>query len=256
MLDLASAAGMRFLDTARSYGESEAVLGALDVTPRFSIVTKIAALNGAGPDALVRSLEASLAALRIRHVAALMMHAAGDLLGPQGDANWHALEVLRGNGSCARIGVSVYRPEEARTILDRYPLSVLQLPANIFDQRFARAGILDMCHERGIEVHVRSAFLQGFLLADPKVLPHSLRAYQPLLERVIACARDRGVSRAALALAPLLADERLSAVVIGVDSVSQLEQLLEAARLQIGALNTLEHLATNDEKLLDPRNWK
>ena len=254
ILDSAHASGVRTLDTARAYGESEAVLGELGAAERFSIVTKVPSLAGAPRDAVRKSVEASLAALHAEKVYALMLHSAADLLGADGDSNWQALDVLRDRGLCRRAGVSVYRPEEARAIIERYPVDILQLPANILDQRFARAGILDLCKARDIEIHVRSVFLQGFLLAAPDMLSGSLRAYRAVLERVIDCAMSRGIPRSALALGPMLADERISAVLVGVDSLTQLDEILAAARLGAG-VNAFDELAIGDESLLNPALW-
>jgi aryl-alcohol dehydrogenase-like predicted oxidoreductase len=254
ILDAAEAAGIGTLDTARAYGESEAVLGALRAADRFSIVTKVEPLGDAGADAIDRSIDASLDALRTDRIEALMLHAAADLLGPEGDANWKAMEWAAAGGRCGRIGVSVYRPDEAATIMSRYPIGIIQLPASLVDQRFARAGILDRCAERGVEVHARSVFLQGFLLADPDRLPPTLAPYRPVVERVIARAADRHVPRTALLLAPLLRDSRISKLLVGLDSRHQLDEIL-AATLSAGSVEGSCDLAVDDEMLLDPGKW-
>lgn len=52
-----------------------------------------------------------------------------------------------------------------------YPLQLVQLPANLLDQRFLRTGWLDRLQAMGCEIHVRSLFLQGLLLMQPALRP-------------------------------------------------------------------------------------
>ena len=165
-LESAEAAGIDTLDTARAYGESEAVLGRLGAARRFRIVTKVAPLRGAGPDAVLASVEASLTALGADQLDALLIHDASDLAGPGGEAVWAVLDRLLVEDVIATAGVSVYGPEEAMALAGRYPIGLVQAPFSVFDQRMRTKGAFAMLNERGVEIHVRSVFLQGFALAD------------------------------------------------------------------------------------------
>ncbi len=84
---------------------------------------------------------------------------------------WPALEQLKSTGLVAKIGVSVYEAEEIDRILDRYPIEIVQLPFNALDLRLARGGPLQRLAGAGVEIHARSVFLQGLLLAPVAEIP-------------------------------------------------------------------------------------
>ncbi|HTU12661.1 MAG TPA: aldo/keto reductase [Allosphingosinicella sp.] len=253
-LDRAEEAGIDTLDTARAYGESEAVLGRLGAARRFRVVTKVARLDGAGPDAVLASVEASLTALGADQLDALMMHDAADLAGPGGDAVWAVLERLRAEDVIAAAGVSVYTPDEAVTLAGRYPIGIVQAPCSVFDQRMRTSGAFAALQARGVEIHVRSVFLQGFALADPAALPAALARHRPLLERFRAGADAAGFTPLRLALAAVLAEPAIDRVVVGVDGPDQLEEIIAAAESALPELDP-DLYASDDLGLINPSLW-
>lgn len=253
-LDRAEAAGIDTLDTARAYGTSEEVLGRLGAAHRFRIVTKVAPLCGAGADAVLRSVEASLGALGIDRIGALMMHEAADLDGPSGDTIWAALARLRDEGVIGQAGVSVYAPETATALAGRYPIGIVQAPFSAFDQRMRSSGALAALKQANVEVHVRSAFLQGFALADPAALPAHLAPWRTLLERFRADAAAVGLSPLQLALAAVQDVPEIDRVVVGVDGPAQLEEILEASASALPGLDSGLY-ASDDLQLINPGKW-
>ena len=96
-------AGIRLLDTAANYGEAEAVLAKLDTTG-FRIVSKTIGLKH-GLNQVIMRVRQSADLLKADTI---LVHAAADLLGPDGDALWAALRRLRDDGVVRKIGISVY----------------------------------------------------------------------------------------------------------------------------------------------------
>ncbi|MFT5004298.1 MAG: aryl-alcohol dehydrogenase-like predicted oxidoreductase, partial [Flavobacteriales bacterium] len=84
ILSLARAHNITTLDTAAAYGASEQVIGILNASSRFSIVTKIPTLAKV-TSTISDLLEVSLAHLKTQQVQALMFHSAKDLLGAKGE---------------------------------------------------------------------------------------------------------------------------------------------------------------------------
>lgn len=257
ILDLAQAEGVRVLDTAHAYGNSEAVLGELKAGARFSIVTKVPALTASDPATQVRQLfSQSLERLRVDKVHGLLLHRAADLLGEQGSAVWRALEELRNSGQVGRIGFSAYGSDEALALLQRYPVQLIQLPLNVFDTRHHDSGVLDLCSARGIEVHVRSVFLQGFALGDPRLLDGHLSAWRDLLLRFRGRCVDLGLTPLQAALRYAMQLPQVNQVVVGVDRREQLVEILQAAQGAALPPGALEDLACTDLDLIDPSRWK
>jgi aryl-alcohol dehydrogenase-like predicted oxidoreductase len=80
-----------------------------------------------------------------------------------------------------------------------------------------------------VEVHVRSAFLQGLLLHEPATLPAFFQPLAPKLLRLRALATEVGVPLPAALLLFAAGAPGVARAVIGVDSVANLHENLSAA---------------------------
>jgi aryl-alcohol dehydrogenase-like predicted oxidoreductase len=256
ILDYAAAAGVDTLDTARAYGASEAVLAQHDATARFRVITKIKAL-GSGTDKAIEveaSLAESRAALGAETLDTVLFHSAADLLGCNGDDAWAAAERAVDEGRVRVLGASVYNHEEALDIISRFPVKVIQLPVSIFDQRAISSGALDMLKSRGVEIHARSVFLQGFALAEPNSLPPHLRRFEKQLEAFRAFAMDAGTTPLAAALHFDMAQKAVDRVLVGVQSLAEFTQVVASAK-ELLSLTGTEKLASSDPLLVNPAKW-
>ncbi|HEY9348234.1 MAG TPA: aldo/keto reductase, partial [Inquilinus sp.] len=172
ILEAAAASGIGVLDTAPAYGTAEQVLGeVLPAAHRFRIVTKTPHLGGLRDESQIRravrdAFAQSRAKLRRDRLAGLLTHNANDLLRPGGRALWAAMTELKQAGEVERIGASVYSAGQLDAVLARYPLDMVQLPWNAVDGRIGPARLAALA-DQGIELHARSVFLQGLLLAPP-----------------------------------------------------------------------------------------
>lgn len=257
ILDVAREVGISVLDTAHAYGNSESVLGELDASERFRLITKLPALDGDSVVARAREFfEQSLQRLHATVVDGLLLHRAADLLGPHADALWQVLQGWRDQGLVRRIGFSAYGPEEALNILQRYPVELIQLPINVFDRRHIDSGLLDMCMSRGVEIHARSVFLQGFALSSPAQLSGHLSGYRGVLERFQKRCEQLGVTPMQAALRYVLDLPQIHQVVVGVERCEQLAELLLAADGAPLPNKALDDLGVNDLALVDPSRWK
>lgn len=257
ILDAAVHGGIELYDTAAQYGASEDVLGQCrDLLHDRRLVTKTVACD---PTASAQTLKrtvcdgfmASLRNLRRTQVYGLLVHSAPDLLSRAGEGLWQALEELRAQGHVARIGVSVYTPDQARTLAERYPLQLMQLPLNVLDQRFLP--LLPWLRQRGIELHTRSTFLQGLLLLDPATTATyfaPIRAQLDALRQLPGSPLDTAL-RFAL-------QQPVDHVLVGVDSAPQLQNLLQrAAHIAAAPAPTIDgsRFAVNDERYINPSLW-
>lgn len=261
ILEFAAAHGVVVLDTASAYGESEAALGAClwDGHP-FRIVTKLPpglAENGkaGGVDDWLRR---SLDRLRQDRVHGLMAHRSDDLLGPGGQALFAALERARAAGLVDRIGVSVYHDGEAAAIRERFPITIIQCPLNVFDQRMLREGFLESLAAEGVEIHARSVFLQGLLLMEPRETADYFRPWRGHLEDYRTALAERGVSPLEGALAFVNGLAGLGCFLCGVETLAQLQEIHQAiegagAFLPAGFFH---RFGTDDTALINPSQWR
>ena len=249
--------GLTLLDTAAAYGDSEARLGhwrgrQAATEPPFDVVTKLAA----GPAPQVRQqFEASLARLGLASVYGVMFHQFEAFR--QQPGAWPALQQARAEGLTPRIGLSLYHPAEAEWLLATgLDVDLVQLPFNVLDQRFGP--LLPLLAQRGIEVHVRSVFLQGLLLREPATLPDFFAPLKPKIIQLHQLTKEADVPLAALLLLFAAFAPGVSRVVVGVDSETNLRENLAAGqhRARAEALRpALRQLAETTIDFILPYAW-
>ncbi|HXI60358.1 MAG TPA: aldo/keto reductase, partial [Polyangia bacterium] len=131
ILSEAERAGVRLVDTACLYGDSEEALGrSLPAKHEFRIVTKTpkfpAGFGATEARTLQETFAGSLQKLGVPRVYALLAHQADDLLGADGDRFMDALLALKDRGLVAKVGASVYTPAQVDGLLARGRIDVVQ----------------------------------------------------------------------------------------------------------------------------------
>ncbi len=228
ILEAAFAAGITTLDTARAYGDSEAIIGSwLSSRARRKtatrIVTKLAPLPAGTADsrrtAALESLEHSRQAIGLEQLSVVLAHREADLLDDDIAA---LLESERLAGRIGCFGASVYSVEAAETLLALGRVAVLQVPLSAADRRFAESGLIARAAAAGVAVFARSIFLQGALLMAPDRLPPHLEPLAPALRVLGALAGEHGCPPSTLLM---LADRDMPGVTSLVVGVERAEQL-------------------------------
>jgi aryl-alcohol dehydrogenase-like predicted oxidoreductase len=257
----ALAAGIDLFDTAAAYGDSESALGhALGSHGNVRIVSKLPALAGdrigaAEIDHCRTVLQRSLARLRRPSIHGLLLHAPDDLRKPGAERLVAFLRDVKSAGAVVRIGISAYDRAQIELALDRLPLDAVQVPVSLLDQRLLQDGTLARLKSRNVEVHARSAFLQGALLAEPSSLPDHFAPHRDRLTAVGTAAERGGLSRLALCLRFVLDQPVIDRVIVGVTGVAELQQILAAAADPAPLPEGLAALAGDDPRLVNPALW-
>jgi len=242
------------LDTAVTYGESESCLGAIGVG-NFHIVTKLPEVPKSCEDPTawaLRELQASLARLGVDHVHGLLLHRPAQLLGPDGAKLYRALTALKDGGQVRKVGISIYSPDELEAITRLFRIDLIQAPFNLVDRRIETTGWLRRLKDDGVEVHTRSAFLQGLLLMPQEARPKKFLPWAGLWTRWHDWLTQNGESAVRSCLSFALSHREVDRVLVGADSTAQLAQIIEAAR---EPLSTLPNLRCDDENLVNPSRW-
>lgn len=255
MLQLAAANGIDMLDTAIAYGESETCLGEVG-TQGFKLVTKLPSVPEGCTDVsgwVREQVAASLARLGVNAVYGLLLHRPEQLLGAEGKAFYQTLQELKESGLVQKVGVSIYAPSELEVLTSRYRIDLVQAPFNLVDRRLHTTGWLKRLNDAGIEVHTRSAFLQGLLLMPYEAIPPKFARWAELWSRWHEWLSRHNISPVQACLAfPLLFPE-IDRVVVGADSVGQLEQIISAAASVV--TDELPDLHCDAEDLINPSHW-
>jgi aryl-alcohol dehydrogenase-like predicted oxidoreductase len=255
ILQLATEHLIDTLDTAIAYGESENTLGQIGLT-NWKVVTKLSAF----PDGCVdiagwveAQIEGSLKRLGINQLHGVLLHRPEQLLGETGSQLFGALHSLKTQGFTEKIGVSVYAPEELDGLMRAMEFDLVQAPLNILDRRLIESGWASRLKTDGIEVHVRSAFLQGLLLMSADHRPAKFARWQSLWTVWERWLGETGLTPLQACSAYVLGVDDVDRVIVGVDSVKQLNEILDASR---SALPDIPNWAQAiDSTLINPTHW-
>jgi aryl-alcohol dehydrogenase-like predicted oxidoreductase len=258
ILEVAYSNGIRVLDTAPGYGESEKVLGEqLSPSTKFNIVSKISPLDN-NLSSISEKFRGSLMNLRASSIYGLLVHKASDLLGPKADFVYEKLLSLKEEKLVSKIGVSVYDGEQIDRIFGRFDLDLVQLPLNVFDQRLIASGHLKFLYQKGVEIHSRSVFLQGLLMMSPQELPVYLEGVRPVLTRFHIENERRGLSSLEAGLIFALKQSAVGTVVCGVNNKNQLKDILAANEKASSATvdeSYFSDFSISDEAMINPSLW-
>lgn len=259
ILSFAQKIGIKLIDTASLYGDAETVLG-MQKIDNFLLVTKTSqfaqsSIHPKDIDKMLTDFYKSLSLLKLDNIYGLLIHHADDLLVPGGEFLSNALMSLRDRGLVKKIGVSIYDPNIIEILYKRIDLDIVQLPLNIFDQRAIHNGSLDFLNDLGIEVHARSAFLQGLLLMPLcDVHQYFSKWYELLSAWHERCDLD-GTTPLQSALGFVVSQNAVDYCIIGLENLEQLEDIYTLSKSTSTKKFDYSNFFSEDYGLIDPRNW-
>lgn len=264
----ACAAGVGGFDTAGAYGPAERFLGlaagrragrdAIEgATTLGRIVTKISAAEAArDPDGPTQGVLRQIAAARGRlapaAIDAVLIHDPAAFFAGAAQPIVEGLEAAKAAGLCRTAGLSLYEAAEVEALLQLWRPDLVQAPANLADRRLFRSGAIDRLAEAGVEIHLRSLYLQGAFFLAPDALPAHLAPLRPLNAALTELDFE---ARIAACLSPFLADARIGGLVIGARSLEETRQTLRAAGRALDAPPALGDFSIEDERVLNPALW-
>jgi aryl-alcohol dehydrogenase-like predicted oxidoreductase len=253
ILDTAVDRGIDSIDTAIAYGQSESIIGETSQY-RFNIISKLPPLpvDISNVSEWVHSqVQGSLSRLKCTSLDALLLHHPQDLTGAQGAELYAAIGSLMAEKMIHRFGVSIYSPDDLEGIIDTFEIHVVQAPLNVFDRRIL--GVTDQLSALDIEVHVRSVFLQGVLIASPQDRPHRFEPWSEHFALFDEWVRSSGLSAMACCMGFALQQPGIAKLVIGTTSAESLDEIMNS--IPNSVLEVPTHLQSSVEQLIDPRFW-
>jgi len=224
ILKAAADGGVKTIDTAAGYGESERVLGRalaeLGLAKHFTLVSKVLFVKDKTPESAEKLIEESvvnsLKNLRLEQLPVCLFHMEPDLV------YLPILEKLKAKGMIGNCGVSV----DVAVPADINKVKFVQLASNLLDHR----------HDAFLEskpddttVWARSVYLQGLLLLPEEKITGGLKQVIPYRHKFEAIARESGITMNELCFRGLLSRKGISGIVTGVDSVEHLKENLAVA---------------------------
>ena len=249
ILRAASSLGFAAIDTSPAYGRAETLIAECGWSR--PVHTKVRRNRAAR-----ESLDASLLALERPGVDVLYFHDPSVL--DAGPGFFRSVRSQLSEDEVRYLGVSVYSPEEFKRAIAVPDIQAVQVPLNPADGRIGTELFVEADRLKK-KIYVRSLFLQGLLLREPRDLPRNFKELRPLVEAMATLSQETGLSRAQLLFSWLRNFRGITGAVLGVDDPSQLFKLHDAAsseELEPGIIETLEGFRIYDSRILDPRRWR
>jgi len=254
LMDAAWELGLTHFDTADAYGggRSETAIGrwiaSRGVRPQLTTKTynpmQAEGDHGLRPERIARQLHASLERLGVDQVELYLAHDFDpDVPLPE---TIGAFEQARAGGAVGAYGVSNFTAAQLDAALAAGTISAVQNSYSLLAQQ-DRPDVLPLCAQRGVSYLAFSPLAGGWLTGKYRrgeEFPAGSRMTQrpepyrefvrgpvfDALDRLAAIAAGRGISLGGLALAWLLADERVGQIVVGPGRPQHLDIVGEALR--------------------------
>ena len=249
--------GIRTLDTAELYGDAHEIIGDFhkkNKNSKFNIITKFP--HDIKYKSIINKVLEYLDLLVIKTLDVLMFHSYDSF-----KSNYkalHLLKELKSNGSINHIGVSVYTNDQLKSLLNEDLITVVQLPFNMLDNFNVRGDLIDKLKRKGKIIHTRSAFLQGLFFKNPSDKNPIVKNLKSELEILNQIANKSNCSMEELALSYCLYQKNINNIIIGVDSINQLNANIRAASYNIleDDIKVINNIKIKDLDLLNPSLWE
>ena len=152
--------------------------------------------------------------------------------------------------------VPIYNEKELNEILNLgFIPDLVQLPYSILDRRLEDS--LIKLNNLDVEIHVRSVFLQGLYFKDLNNLPETLLPLRPYLRKLHKICNVNKIKMSSLALNFVKQNKNIDKIVIGSDSVCQLNENISAMRYNLDSdiIKSIHEINVLEKELLNPINW-
>lgn len=256
IFDRAIREGIDTIDTARSYGESEIILGNSCVD-NFKVITKLPTIpdNCLNIEKWVDNyIERSLISLKLKKIYGILLHNPNQLLSDSGKVLFRALESYKKNGVISKIGISIYSPSQLDLILPKFSIDIVQAPFNIVDRRILNSGWLEKLFKKNIETHIRSIFLQGLLLMQYEKIPNQFSNWNRVWLKWKNWLLDNEISPVHACISFVDSFQEVDKIIVGFDSFAHFDQIIVASKKL--PINNIINIELEDELLINPSNWR
>lgn len=257
LLKYAHQNGISILDTAEAYGNAHQIIGAFHEkfsNFKFRVITKVPKqYNGS----FIKKVNDYIKELNVDIIDVLMYHSFDTFNTDLSKSKSDILQ-LKETGKINHSGVSIYTNEEFEQVIDADWIDVIQIPFNLLDNIQKRGDLIVKAKKAGKVIHSRSAFLQGLFFIDRENSSQIVKELKEPLSRIDEISKRYEIPLHTLALGYCLDQIIIDNVLIGVDSLNQLDSNLIAAKaeLSIEVISEINKINIGNIDLLNPSLWR
>lgn len=258
VMDYAWEIGIDCVDSAQAYGNANQIIADYHKIRqhRFRVINKVLR-EKTNINICVDNIRRERDALDIPSFHAVMFHYAPSIDAEVPDDFFITLkaEKLADFG-----GLSIDDAEHYALLKKRFDFDIIQLPLNPTCTKFMPDEFLKDLKFSGIDLHVRSAFLQGLFLASADKFPSYLKGLMPAIQTFQQNCRNFDLSFLTGCFLFLLQKPFVDKIVVGAQNISQLREIKQAYDDALNAYKANISLpwcefAVNDYDLVHPVKW-
>jgi aryl-alcohol dehydrogenase-like predicted oxidoreductase len=182
----------------------------------------------------------------------LSFHNPKNLLYKKGEKIYKLLITLKKKKLIKHIGISVNHIKDLK-VLKKFRLDLIQIPLNIFDQRFIEKKIFNILLKKKIKIQIRSIFLQGALLQ--KQTPRSLIIYKKIFNQFFKFCKISKMSQVYHCINFIKSIKSIDSIVIGITNFSELTEIVNVVKYKKKIFNYFQFKSKNLNLIMPPK-WK
>ncbi len=254
ILEIANIYGVKILDTAFAYGVSEKIVGELN-KDRFEIISKLPDLSkyelSENYEEISTFIQLTLENTKQKQLHAYLLHSIDNLM-TKGELLWRQMQMFKEKGLTKKVGYSLYSPKQLDIYFDQFRPDIVQIPMSILDRKFQKSGWLKKLKDHGVEIHVRSVFLQGLLLMNYEDQMSKFPSYKNTWDLLRKELNEFHGTALDFCLGFIKGIVEVDENVIGANSEHELEEIMKS---NSKIYSVPIELSNSDPELIYPFNW-
>lgn len=252
LLEAAYDQGIRYIDTARAYGESLEVIGdyhSRKIDKKFKVFSKFMLQDlKTSSQSLV---EGQCKIMNIANIQGMYFHKFDEYL-----TSASVIKNFRESTQLESVGVSLYNTEEFIKASKDTSIDILQVPLSIFHHKSnLRNKLLETKTKQ--KIYLRSIYLQGLIFLPEEKLTGKLEAFIPLIKFLKNVSNELQISLEQLAASYAMDCDDVEGILFGAETIEQVasnNKILKPSKIDWN--NLLKDMPKVDDDLLNPGNWK
>tara|TARA_X000000950_G_scaffold289310_1_gene411829 strand:- start:11310 stop:12182 length:873 start_codon:yes stop_codon:yes gene_type:complete len=253
ILNYSNKFGIKTIDTAINYGNSEKEIGKCK-NNNLKIISKIPEIpeNLSRIDTYVNKLiNRSIKNLKVKKLYGVLIHNAEDLLSEKGSEIYDSLLKIKKKKLIKKIGVSIYNFNLINILIKKYKFDIIQVPFNLIDRRLMNKSTLRKLKNKKIEIHARSIFLKGLLLYEKP--PKKFKKWNFLWKKINKFKTENKTNNLEICLNFIQKFDFADKFIIGIDNIEHLKEIIKI--LKINQNLRIPLVKCGDKKLINPTLW-
>lgn len=243
---------LNFIDTSFNYKNSHKKISLLKYKKK--LITKISFKN-LKKDNIEDILKNKLNELKKKYkfnIHAILIHDLFELTIKETILALKTLKNIKNLGLISKFGASIYEPKEILKFNNKIKIDYLQIPMNVFDNRFLKSKLVKRLKNKGTKIFVRSCFLQG-VLSFNKEPPKSIAGIEKNLEKWKKWCDYKKIDYTQACLHYIKNLRYVDYLIVGFDTPEQLQDLINKYKKPSKIINF--KVRKINQKYIDPRKW-